>query len=210
MKSFGQFLTEATIIRGDSKGHKYNEHVKSKKPMSPEDHGFNHIGETPHHTIHQAVHKTSNGPNGKYSEYIAHNKKTGHVDMHVDGYARKHTNGHTTLHVSTLSGRSDSKLKAHDFYHHLITKHNHILVGSEHTEGGAHVWRKLASKKDVNVHGMHHDKPVNLDPHDSEETHVSDDELHHHEKGVGMGPRTTHSDDHAHEIKHTVLVAHKK
>lgn len=51
-----------------------------------------------------------------------------------------------------MSGRKGSSLKAHDFYHHLITHHNLILMGEAQSQGGKKVWDRLRTKKDVTIH----------------------------------------------------------
>jgi hypothetical protein len=43
----------------------------------------------------------------------------------------------------------------HKLYHHLITKHNHILTSKEQSHGGLSIWQRLRKMGGVNIHGYH-------------------------------------------------------
>lgn len=70
--------------------------------------------------------------------------------------------------------------KAHHLYHHLITKHDHILTSKEQSPGGLSVWQKMRKMGGVNIHGYHsksgRGEHVDIVRH-PERSHVSGDEL---------------------------------
>lgn len=43
----------------------------------------------------------------------------------------------------------------HKLYHHLITKHDHILTSKEQSAGGISIWKKMRKMGGVNIHGFH-------------------------------------------------------
>jgi hypothetical protein len=51
------------------------------------------------------------------------------------------------------------------------------MVGVSHSVGGQKIWQKLSSMRGVAVHGWRAGKPVNLDPKDSDETHITNKEM---------------------------------
>lgn len=60
----------------------------------------------------------------------------------------------SALTVYNVQGLKGSELKAHDFYHHLL-KAGHvkkILSDNYLSDGGFHIWKNLARKKDVLIH----------------------------------------------------------
>lgn len=99
--------------------------------------------------------------------YHLEDPKTGDITHSVNG-----TEKNGVLTVGGASSTGNSKIKMHDFYHHLIKKHIKALVGSDHSEGAKKVWQKLSSKRGVSMHGSHKGKAVNLDPKDESETHA--------------------------------------
>lgn len=182
-KQFVNALNEVEMIdlpRRHKFGHSYD--LGGRAPLYNE----KKIGETPTHTLHSAS-------SGKGSvTYIAREKKTGRAHVMVDG-----TEKNNVLHIHTVAAHGKSTMKAHDFYHHLL-KHGKTLVSdSMQSHGGAHVWRKLAAKHGVNVHGWHRGKPVNVYPHkDPEMTHID--------------PYEEDPDDHHKDVRDLKLVAHLK
>lgn len=99
--------------------------------------------------------------------YHLEDPKTGDITHSVNG-----TEKNGVLTVGGASSTGNSKIKMHDFYHHLIKKHIKALVGSDHSEGAKKVWQKLSSKPGVSMYGWHKGKAVNLDPKDESETHA--------------------------------------
>lgn len=43
----------------------------------------------------------------------------------------------------------------HKLYHHLITKHNHIITSDEQSPGGLSIWQRLRKLGGVGIHGYH-------------------------------------------------------
>ena len=125
------------MLKGYSRASK-NHYVVSNKRINDDDdlkdfHG-KHVSTTKsgHH-----IYKSKDG-------FAAFNPKTRRIDMVVHGRIKKHPeHNNSTMSDLFLSGRKDSSLKAHDFYHHLITKHNIILKGDEQSKGGKKVWKKF-------------------------------------------------------------------
>jgi hypothetical protein len=111
------------------------------------------------------VRKTSFGQGD--AAYHLEDPKTGDITHSVNGSERR-----SILTVGGASSTGNSKIKMHDFYHHLIRKHIKALVGTSHSEGAKKVWQKLAKKPGVSLHGWHKGKAVNLDPQDEDETHA--------------------------------------
>jgi hypothetical protein len=130
---------------------------------------------------------------------------TSHV---VTGFLTHHPNGHKTFEVDNLAKVDDhSTLKAHDLYHHLMKHHKMAIMSSDtQSEGGQKVWKSLAKKKDVHVHGWHDEHPVNLNPKDPHETHVPQ----HHNDYMFWDKHDNDENEPEHTIAHTKLVAHIK
>lgn len=104
--------------------------------------------------------------------------------------------------------------KVHNLYHHLITKHGHILTSKEQSPGGLAIWQKLRRMGGVNVHGYHpktgRGEHVDI-VHDPGQSHVSKADLETERQGRGGGTRTQRKKEYAH-LKKTqamILVAHK-
>ncbi len=71
--------------------------------------------------------------------YYLHNIKTGNVEMAVHG----EEDGNKYF-VHGLGAYAGGKYKAHEFYHHLITKHGiHLHSDYEQSTGGMKVWKAL-------------------------------------------------------------------
>jgi hypothetical protein len=102
----------------------------------------------------------------------------------------------------------------HKLYHHLITKHGHILTSKEQSPGGLAIWQKLRKMGGVNVHGYHPKtgRGEHIDiVHDTSQSHVSRDDLKTERQGRGGGTRAQRKKEYA-DLKKTqamVLVAHK-
>jgi hypothetical protein len=216
MKTFTQFITEVRLFTQDKKvsnpDHSSVHHVKYDDPtriswyhdhrdtgVSLRHAEYQSTMPSGHHLYTQSeISPSSIAPSEQ--KHYAFNPKTKQVDMQVDGLVKHHANGSRTFRVGELSGREGSSIKAHDLYHHLITKHDHILRTDMHSVGGMKVWKKLSQKPDINVHGWNHfkDAPVNVRTHDDMETHVE--------------PKTIKGkwDDNEVDISSMNLVAHKR
>jgi hypothetical protein len=101
----------------------------------------------------------------------------------------------------------------HKLYHHLITKHNHILTSKEQSGGGLAVWQRMRKMGGVNVHGFHPKtgKAQHVDiVHRPELSHVSHSELEKFRKTKG-GTAVQRKKEYA-DLKKTqsmMVVAHK-
>lgn len=101
----------------------------------------------------------------------------------------------------------------HKLYHHLITKHNHILTSKEQSPGGLAIWKKMRKMGGVNVHGYHtksgKGKHVDILKH-PEDSHVSDSELERARKTKGRTAKQRKADyDDLKRQQSMSLVAHK-
>lgn len=103
--------------------------------------------------------------------------------------------------------------RVHNLYHHLITKHDHILTTKEQSPGGLAVWQKLRRMGGVNIHGYHPKagKGEHVDiVHRPELSHVSKKDLESQRATKG-GTRSLRKKEYA-DLKKTqgmILVAHK-
>lgn len=103
--------------------------------------------------------------------------------------------------------------KMHHLYHHLITKHNHIITSKEQSPGGLAIWQRMRKMGGVNIHGYHTraGRGQHVDVvHRPELSHVSADELtkHLHSKGGTIHQRKSEYAD-LKKTKSMILVAHK-
>lgn len=101
----------------------------------------------------------------------------------------------------------------HKLYHHLITKHNHILTSKEQSPGGLAIWKKMRKMGGINIHGYHprSGKGEHADIlKQTQDTHVSDRELAGFLRSKG-GSRTKRKAEYAHlkRQQKMSLVAHK-
>lgn len=181
MKTMSQILAEVYDHGDTGKSRKFGLGHQLGKPLKP---GHREIGKIGDHTVHEGKHKTGlhqfsvTDHEGKVTNILTTHKRQGHHQ--IDGAA---SSGHGP--------------KQHELYHHLITKHDHILKTNEQTTGGHRIWKQLAKMRGVGIHGWDpkHKKAVNIDHK------LRDDEETHHDR--------THDKEHAH-IARMELVAHKK
>ncbi len=101
----------------------------------------------------------------------------------------------------------------HKLYHHLITKHDHIITSDEQSPGGLAIWKKMHKKGGINIHGYHSKsgKGENIDiARHPEDSHVSDKELASFRKTKG-GTALQRKAEYAHLKKQQkmTLVAYK-
>ena len=107
--------------------------------------------------------------NNILSGYYAINPVNNKVDLMLEAYEKN--NVLRSLRIRAISKKNT--LKAHDFYHYLITKLNKVLVADKQSPGGEAVWRQLQKfHRDVTIHGWLDGKPVNIDMNDPEYTHA--------------------------------------
>jgi hypothetical protein len=111
---------------------------------------------------------------GKIHSFKVRNIETGKITAHVMTTSNKAGTHHVNLAASTGKGP-----KVHDLYHQLLTRgHVKTLEAGDQSPGGASIWRNLAKKRNITVHGWNPRTrtPENIDPQNPEETHVPYDE----------------------------------
>lgn len=112
------------------------------------------------------------------STYMVRNRKTGVIHATIFGYPKRRA-GTFEINATDSTGQGP---KMHKVYRKILQSgHARALVGVSHSEGGQKIWQKLSRERGVNIHGWvggRKGKPVNLDPRDPEETHVSYDDAY--------------------------------
>jgi len=169
MKSFFEFLSEAPLLDIKKKsrlnpetGRKFDEEESTKVGSVDKQHDLYHKPE-----------ETMGKPSGKSSYHVV-NKETGKVTSTVYG-KRNPRSKSFEIELTDSTGQGP---KAHKVYRKILQSgHSNTLVGKSHSEGGQKIWQKLSSEKGVSVYGWHRGKPINIDPKDPEETHVSSKEV---------------------------------
>lgn len=122
------------------------------------------------------LHHTSTGQT--YGDrYMVRHRATGKIVGTVSGTRNKKT-GTFTIDAADSTGKGP---KMHKVYRKILQSgHSKTIVGISHSPGGQRIWQKLSTERGVSVHGWKggkKGKPVNLDPKDPEETHISDREV---------------------------------
>lgn len=85
--------------------------------------------------------------NQRHVSYYLHNIETKNIEMAVHGKQVGNK-----FFVSQLNGYAGSKFKAHEFYHHLITKHDiHLHSDYEQSTGGMKVWKALHKMPGIHI-----------------------------------------------------------
>lgn len=135
------------------------------------------------------------------TRFYAVNDKTDLVDMTFDGYQTR-KGKFINFEINTLEGRTGSNLKAYELYRAVLLTLPIIFVSDLQSYGGMRTWQELSKYPDIEVFGWYEDKPVNLDPLDSEETHVTDDDV--------MLARNPVEREQMKRILNTKLIAHRK
>ncbi len=130
----------------------------------------------------------------------------GKLDAHVSAF--KNGKSHSIEMAVARPGAG-----VHKLYHHLITKHDHILTGKEQSAGGLGIWQRMRKMGGVNVHGYHPKtgRAQHVDIVSRPElSHVSHSELEKFRKTKG-GTRTQRKKEYG-DLKKTqsmIVVAHK-
>lgn len=106
-------------------------------------------------------------------EYHAVNPDTLKVDVSVDGNEKNNV-----ISKILLKANPGNTIKAHDFYHHLIMKHDKVLVHDLLSPGGKAVLKKLNTKYHATVatHGWLDGKAVNVTDKDDDYVYGSEGE----------------------------------
>jgi len=181
IKSFKQYITEVENITYSSDKGVILNHLNNEKDLKEYD--AEHISTTASgHKLYKYKY------HGKTS-YHAVNPETKSIDMGIEGKEKN-----DVLHKPLIMANHGNTIKAHDFLHHLITKHDKTIVVDKMSAGGKSAFQKLQNEhgKEVNIHGWHKGSPVNI--------HMGDEDYMHGDKD--------NADEK--EAKETLMVAHKK
>lgn len=153
MLSFKQFLKETPSLMYVS------DYKKSENVLSDHDVRFGHeITKMDNPTDYKKIsklgkyevwHSKKGGDEHYGSVFNLVNPQTGHVHMQVTG----NYTGKKTFKVGVLTGQDKNPVKAHQFYHHLITRHGIALQSSDlQSHGGMKTWQRLATQyPDINM-----------------------------------------------------------
>lgn len=204
MKTFSSFINEAELTSNVTK----TKRGFSRDPNAPLNRGigkrFKKIGSFGNSNVYHSYHAVKGGKMRHH--YAATDKVTGKVHKVLTTKKTKNSN---IERIDALKGSTHLD-KAHELYHHLITKHNKTFVTSLQSPGGLSVWKSLNKKRGVVIHGYDTKKKigVHFDPKDTSDTHASVNDINKHmEDSVsGRGKEMKHLD---HVRTHVVLIAHK-
>ena len=135
----------------------------------------------------------SHNPGGGMTHYTWNpkDKQIHHVLTNTE--TSKEKDGSLRLKYLTAHARKNSPVKMSDVYHHLIHKHNRVLVGTSHSHGAVKLWNRMRNNPDIHVHGEHPDG-----------THI---ELDHN---IKTHAHTTTKDTDEKKTGRMMLVARKK
>jgi len=90
---------------------------------------------------------------GHYHEWRAVHPKSGKVmvQLHTDNHEK---GGQVVTHVAASR---NSPVKAHEFYHHILTNNPDLVLHSDttQTKGGQHVWKNLSGMPGVEMKHIH-------------------------------------------------------
>lgn len=155
MISFKQFLQEVENITYSDTKEPIHAHIKNEDDLK--EYGADHISTT------DSGHKIYKYRFEGESSYHAVNPTTKNVDISIKAKEKDNT-----LHKPLVLANDGNTLKAHDFLHHLINKHNKTMVIDKMSAGGKKVFQKLERihGNDVKFNGLHRGKEVAGGPHD--------------------------------------------
>jgi hypothetical protein len=163
MRSY-EFITEVKSITLDKKkAHRILSFGQESEETLIQN-GGKYVGKTTTgHKIYQSKLVTVNSD----IKFDAINPTTGLSDMELRGYEKN-----KVLSNLTLVAHPGNTIKAHQFYHFLITKLNKTLVANRQSPGSTKVWGQLQRyHRDVGIHGWLNGKAINIDMQDQEYTH---------------------------------------
>lgn len=137
MLTFKQFLKETPWINSDELDTDSNKEKLQRSPRHPQD---IEISSLPSGHIITKKKIDYYDPEEGYDQYeYSAIGPDGKKDLSLKG----HQKGNSFI-VVDLSANKNNTLKAHELYHHLITKHNlHIHSDYEQSTGGMKTWKKL-------------------------------------------------------------------
>lgn len=123
------------------------------------------------------INAVSHVKDGNHHGYVMSHDDQGNIH-HILNVTKPFGYANDTLvtKLATNNPSIQSPIKMHDVYHHLVNKGLTLMSDSNQSQGGIHIWKKLAQKPDVNVYGwdIKNDKPINTDEHlnDLSDTHA--------------------------------------
>ena len=162
-------ITEAPLLQGYGRRTRFNKETGRK--ISAEDAGAKIARVDKEHDLHHSYDIDGS------SLYTVRNRNTGISSVTIYG-KRNYKTGVFDIDTTDSTGKGP---KVHKVYKKILQSgHSTALVGHAHTAGGQKLWQNLSKERGVNIHGWiggKKGKPVNLDPRDPEETHVSYDEV---------------------------------
>ncbi len=141
MISFARFLAEAPYYTEVDKDH---ENASTERLVHTQDKEvpWKKIGTIGDHEVH----KQRFARYGATSYRLVH-PNTNKVAMHLDT-----EDAHGGEQVTMVSGIKNSPIKAHEFYHHLITKQGvELHSDTSQSPGGVHIWKKLHEMPGVKI-----------------------------------------------------------
>jgi len=128
------------------------------KPNHHKDSGFRKTTKLSSHGEYDLYkHHAGYGSNAEdtgstYHHFSLVHRATDETHMHVAGNLIHH-DGKKKFQVDSLVGHEHSKVKAHEFYHHILHHVDELHSDTIHSKGGMTTWKHLATKHpDVEVH----------------------------------------------------------
>jgi hypothetical protein len=179
-----------------------------RKPIEKIQHSFNQVSRKKlkhHSTMEDGRHVYHGIDDDGHHHYMTVNHE-GKVDSSVTAI-KKGKSHHIDMAVAVPGAG------VHKLYHHLITKHDHILASNQQSPGGLRIWQKMRKMGGINVHGYHSrsgkGEHIDIVRH-PEESHVSNKELSSFLKTSG-GSRQQRKKEYAHlkKTQSMMVVAHK-
>lgn len=167
MITFKQFILEVFLDTSISKNSRFDSHVGkdlSNLKVMHHPHSKMRNGDQVHH-----YHNHSTG-NTNYLVTDKTNKVKAHLTL-------KQKEGWKSHNVESSNAKPGFGM--HKLYHHLITKHDHIITSDHQSPGGLHIWHKLSRMPGISVHGhdtrndTHH--AIEIDKRNPDDTHTSSD-----------------------------------
>lgn len=154
-------INEIFSVPGGTRSKPMTDYLSSNEPYSkfePELYDHTLVFSTKTHDVYWKRHPYSGNNTVIRGTYVAVNKKSGRADIKVEGMISRHSNGKTqTFKVSDLESRENSPIKAYDFYSHLLNNTHDgrgTIIQSDNVQtlGGEKTWRRLAKKKNIEMH----------------------------------------------------------
>lgn len=174
MKSFSEFLAEAPLLSDVKRKQKFSYETGHKLSLKE---AGKRLAKIDSHTdlYHRKIED--------FDLYYARDKESGMVHLTITGKLNPRTKVYT---IDTADSTGQGP-KAHIVYRKILESgHAVALVGKSHSAGGQKIWQNLSKERGVSIHGWYNGKPVNINPLDSEETHVPASEA---EKGYLRGKK---------------------